>query len=217
MSTMDPPSTAPAPPATGPEPGDNRLRGGSLGLLDIASSTMANIGPAMSFYFGFGLLATTAGVASPLTIVVAGLTVALLGNTLAQFSRAHPSAGGFITFVGKTFGPTSAVTTALLVTAGYIIAMASVIAISGGFLEMTLNYYFGWNVPWILFTLVLTGLAVVLMVRGVGVSTRSPGTSSRSRCGAGRGVGGDHRQARRAPVAQAVHAQPRQGRHVRAR
>jgi amino acid transporter len=193
MSALDPPAAEPAPPSTAPAPtpsasasaattataaappdGD-RLRGGSLNLLDIASSTMANIGPAMSFYFGFGLLATTAGVASPLTIVVAGLTVALLGNTLAQFSRAHPSAGGFITFVGKTFGPTSAVTTALLVTCGYIIAMASVIAISGGFLEMTLNYYFGWNIPWFLFTLMLTALAVTLMVRGVGMSTRIAG------------------------------------------
>ncbi|WP_370354855.1 APC family permease [Catenulispora sp. EB89] len=172
---MDPPSTAPAPSAAEPEPGGNRLRGGSLGLLDIASSTMANIGPAMSFYFGFGLLATTAGVASPLTIVVAGITVALLGNTLAQFSRAHPSAGGFITFVGKTFGPTSAVTTALLITAGYIIAISSVIAISGGFLENTLHYYFHWNVPWILFTVVLTALAVLLMIRGVGVSTKLAG------------------------------------------
>ena len=175
MSTMDPPSTVPAPSAAEPQPGGDRLRGGALGLIDIASSTMANIGPAMSFYFGFGLLATTAGVASPLTIVVAGLTVALLGNTLAQFSRAHPSAGGFITFVGKTFGPTSAVTTALLITAGYIIAISSVIAISGGFLEMTLHYYFGWNIPWFLFTLVLTALAVLLMVRGVGVSTKLAG------------------------------------------
>jgi len=175
MSTMDPPSTVPASSAAEFEPGGDRLRGGSLGLLDIASSTMANIGPAMSFYFGFGLLATTAGVASPLTIVVAGITVALLGNTLAQFSRAHPSAGGFITFVGKTFGPTSAVTTALLITGGYIIAISSVIAISGGFLENTLHYYFHWNVPWILFTVVLTGLAVLLMVRGVGVSTKLAG------------------------------------------
>src|SRR5579871_1442487 len=152
MGALDPASTLPESPATGAEPGRHRLRGGSLGLL-----------------------ATTAGVASPLTIVAAGVTVALLGNTLAQFSRAHPSAGGFITFVGKTFGPTSAVTTSLLVACGYIIAISSVIAISGGFLEMTLRYYFGWNVPWILWTLVLTALSVALVVRGVAVSTKVAG------------------------------------------
>ena len=152
-----------------------RLRGGTLGMVDIAAATMANIGPAMSFFFGFGFLAVTAGVASPLTILAAGIAVALLGNTLAQFSKAHPSAGGFITFVGKTFGPTSAVTTALLVGIGYIIAMVSVIAISGGFLETMLNHYLGWNVPWIIWTLILTALAVALMIRGVGVSTKIAG------------------------------------------
>jgi amino acid transporter len=107
---------------------ENRLRGGALGILDISASTMANIGPAMSFFFGFGLIATTAGLASPLTIVAAAVAIALLGNTLAQFSRAQPSTGGFITFVGKTFGGTSAVATALIAAIGYIIAMAAVIA-----------------------------------------------------------------------------------------
>jgi amino acid transporter len=152
-----------------------RLRRGALGIFDISAATMANIGPAMSFFFGFGFLAFTAGVASPLTIIAAIIAVALLGNTLAQFSRAQPSTGGFITFVGKSFGGTSAVTTALLAGIGYIIAMSSVIAISGGFLSITLNYYLGWNIPWGIFTVVLTALAVVMMIRGVSVSTRIAG------------------------------------------
>jgi amino acid transporter len=152
-----------------------RLRRGALGLIDISASTMANIGPAYSFYFSFGFLVFTAGIAAPLTIVAAIIAVALLGNTLAQFSRAHPSAGGFITFVGKTFGGTSAVTTALLCGAGYIIAISSVLAVSGGFLSTTLQYYFGWNVPWLIFSVLLTGGAIVMMLRGVGVSTRLAG------------------------------------------
>jgi amino acid transporter len=164
-------SKAPVLPANEPE----RLRSGALGMVDIAAATMANIGPAMSFFFGFAFLAETAGVASPLTIIAAGIAVALLGNTLAQFSRAQPSAGGFITFVGKTFGPTSAVTTALLAGLGYIIAMASVIAVSGGFLAITLKHYVGLDVPWIVWTLLLTAVSVVMMVRGVAVSTRLAG------------------------------------------
>ncbi|SPE99801.1 APC family permease [Streptomyces sp. MA5143a] len=152
-----------------------RLRGGVLGMADIAAATMANVGPAMSFFFGFAFLATTAGVASPLTIAAAGIAVALLGNTLAEFSRAHPSAGSFITFVGRTFGPVSAVTTALLAAVGYIIAMAGVVSISGGFVQITLHHYTGVDLPWIIWTLLLTGLAVLLMLRGVVVSTKWAG------------------------------------------
>jgi amino acid transporter len=152
-----------------------RLHRGALGLIDIAASTMANIGPAYSFYFGFGFLVLTAGVAAPLTIIAAVIAVALLGNTLAQFSRAHPSTGGFIAFVGKAFGGASAVTTALLCGAGYIIAISSVFAISGGFLSDALNYYFGWNLPWIIFSVLLTAGALLLTMRGVAVSTKLAG------------------------------------------
>ncbi|HEX9622785.1 MAG TPA: APC family permease [Streptosporangiaceae bacterium] len=157
-----------------PESAD-RLHRGALSLIDISASTMANIGPAYSFFFGFAFLVATAGVAAPLTIIVAGIAIALLGNTLAQFSRAHPSTGGFISFVGKTFGGTSAVTTAILCGAGYIIAISSVLAISGGFLADTLQHYLHWNIPWIILSVILTGGAVFMTMRGVGVSTKLAG------------------------------------------
>jgi amino acid transporter len=152
-----------------------RLHRGALGLVDISASTMANIGPAYSFYFGFAFLVFTAGIAAPLTIVVAGIAIALLGNTLAQFSRVHPSTGGFISFVGKTFGSTSAVTTALLCGVGYIIAIAAVLAVAGGFLSITLQQYLHWNIPWGIFTVLLTLGAVLMMIRGVAVSTKLAG------------------------------------------
>jgi amino acid transporter len=152
-----------------------RLHRGALGLVDISASTMANIGPAYSFYFSAGFLFLTAGIAAPLTILVAGVAIALLGNTLSEFSKAHPSTGGFITFIGKTFGGTSAVTTALLCGAGYIIAISSVLAICGGYLSLLLNYYFSWNVPWVIFSVIFTAGAMVMMYRGVAVSTKLAG------------------------------------------
>jgi amino acid transporter len=167
---------APVPTAESKAPGaPERLHRGALGLVDISASTMANIGPAYSFYFGFGFLVVTAGVAAPLTIILAGIAIALLGNTLSQFSRAHPSTGGFISYVGKTFGGTTAVVTALLCGAGYIIAISSVLAATGGFLSIILQYYFHWNVPWGIFTVILTAGAVLMMIRGVGVSTKLAG------------------------------------------
>ncbi len=152
-----------------------RLRKGALGLVDISASTMANIGPAYSFYFGFAGIVLAAGIGSPLVIVVAIVAIALLGNTLAQFSRAQPSTGGFITFVGKTFGGTSAVTTALLCGAGYIIAISSVLVISGGFLSIMIQYYTGTAIPWIIFSAIFTAAAMFMMFRGVAVSTKLAG------------------------------------------
>jgi amino acid transporter len=152
-----------------------RLHRGALGLVDISASTMANIGPAYSFYFAFAGMVILAGLASPLVIVVAVVAIALLGNTLSEFSRAQPSTGGFITFVGKTFGGTSAVTTALVAGAGYIIAISSVLVISGGFLSIMLQFYFNVSIPWIIFSALFTAGAMFMMFRGVAVSTKLAG------------------------------------------
>lgn len=155
-----------------------RLRQGVLGLLDISAATMANIGPAMSFYFGFGYLAYTAGLASPLTIIAAGVAILFLGNTLSEFTKVLPSTGGFISFIGKTFGGRAAVTTAILTGAGYIAAMASVIAIVGGFFQTLLqNYHVAGlqSVPWIIWVLIFLAFASYMMIRGISLSTKLAG------------------------------------------
>src|ERR1051326_3916045 len=152
-----------------------RLQQGALNLVDIATSTMANIAPAMSFFFSSALIAGAAGIGSPLTIVVAAIAIALLGNTLAEFSRSIPSTGSFITFIGKTFGPVMAVTTTIVVSIGYIVAMASVIDISGGWTQIILQRYIGINVPWQILTLLFVAIVFFLMVRGVHLSTRWAG------------------------------------------
>ena len=69
----------------GPTATGGRLRSGQLGTWDLTVSTVANIGPGIDFYFAFGVIAVTAGVAAPLTILAAGVAVVLLAAALAPF------------------------------------------------------------------------------------------------------------------------------------
>ncbi|HVB43536.1 MAG TPA: APC family permease [Streptosporangiaceae bacterium] len=156
-------------------PAPERLSRGVLNLAEIATSTMANIAPAMSFYFSMALIAGAAGVASPLTIITAAIAIALLGNTLAQFTKSIPSTGSFITFIGKAFGPVAALTTAIVMSAGYIVAVSSVVAIAGGWTSDILAKYAHVHVAWQLLTAVLTLIAFALVVRGVSLSTKWAG------------------------------------------
>jgi hypothetical protein len=82
----------------------DHLKSGQLGTADVTASTVANIGPGIDFYFAFGVIAVTAGVAAPLTIVAAGVAVVLLAFTVAEFTKAEPSAGSFITYVETALG-----------------------------------------------------------------------------------------------------------------
>jgi amino acid transporter len=141
----------------------------------LTVSTVANIGPGIDFYFAFGVIAVTAGVAAPLTIVAAGIAVVLLATTVAEFTRAEPSAGSFITYVETGLGARAGVVTALLVTVGYTVAMTGVFAMSGGLLAMTLAHYLSWDVPWGPLSLVLTVAAIWVTARGVKLSTSAVG------------------------------------------
>ena len=147
------------------------LKAGQLGTVDVTASTVANIGPGIDFYFAFGVIAVTAGVAAPLTILAAGVAVVLLAFTVAEFTRAEPSAGSFITYVETSLGARAGVVAALLVAVGFTVAIAGVFTMSGGMVTMTLAHYTAWRLPWEPLTLVLTGGAIWLTARGVRLST----------------------------------------------
>jgi len=149
----------------------DQLRGGQLTTADVTASTVANIGPGIDFYFGFGVIAVTAGTGAPLTILAAAAAVLLLALSVAEFTRDEPSAGSFIEYVEDGLGPVAGVATALLVVVGYTIAMAGVFTMAGGFLADTLGRWTHWMPPWGPLSVLLTLGALALMVRGVRLST----------------------------------------------
>ena len=157
--------------------GGEHLKSGQLGVADVTASTVANIGPGIDFYFAFGVIAVTAGVAAPLTIVAAGVAVVLLAFTVAEFTKAEPSAGSFITYVETSLGSRAGVATALLVAVGYTVAIASVFAMSGGMVAMTVSHYTSWHPAWGPLTLILTVGAIWLTGRGVKLSTAAVGAA----------------------------------------
>jgi amino acid transporter len=164
-------------PVIGSQPGGDRPKSGQLGTWDLTVSTVANIGPGIDFYFAFGVIAVTAGVAAPLTILAAGIAVVFLAATVAEFTRAEPSAGSFITYVETGLGPQAGVLTALLVTVGYTVALTGVFTMSGGLLAMTLAHYTSLTVPWGPLSVVLTAAAIWVTAKGVKLSTAAVGVA----------------------------------------
>ncbi len=151
-----------------------RLKMKELRTFDIAGSTMANIGPAMSFYFAFSYLAFTAGIAAPLTFIAAAVAIGFLGYTMAQFSKVHPSTGSFVSYIGKAWGPTVAITSVIVIMTGFLFAILGAIAVAGWFTAYTINHYVhGFPTStWPLFMIAIFIAGAYLMVRGVKISTR---------------------------------------------
>jgi amino acid transporter len=150
---------------------DHRLRQGSLGLSQTIASTLATIAPAMSFFFGFGVIVSGAGVGAPLTIVLAMVVILFLTNTLAEFSRYRPSTGSFVTFIGMAFGPAAGAAASIVATVGYCIAAASAVVVSGGWAHSTWLLFVGNDIPWQVLSLLATVFVGLLVARGVRLST----------------------------------------------
>lgn len=149
----------------------HRLQRNSLSLGQIIASTLANIAPAMSFFFGFAVIVAGAGVGAPLTILVAMVVILFLTNTLAEFSKYRPSAGSFVTFIGMAFGPVAGAAASIFVVVGYCVAASSVVVISGGWAHSTLQLFLGIDIPWQLLSLIATAIVGWLVARGVSLST----------------------------------------------
>lgn len=146
-----------------------------LGLVGVTASTVANIGPGIDFYFAFGVIAVTAGVAAPLTIIISGIGVFLLGFIVAEFTRMEPSAGSFITYIETSFGPGAGVLVAWLLAVGFTVAIAGVFAMSGGMISLTLDHYSSWHPSWLPLALVASAGALALTLRGASLSTTAIG------------------------------------------
>src|ERR1700716_2594727 len=81
------------------------LKPEALGLVGVTMQAITHIAPAIAALFFTQFLVTLAGVTAPLAYVVAVIVVLMLGNTLIQFSRHLPSAGGYYTYVSRALGP----------------------------------------------------------------------------------------------------------------
>jgi amino acid transporter len=148
-----------------------KLRQNTLSLGHVVASTLANIAPAMSFFFGFAVIVRGAGLASILTILTAMVVILFLTNTIAEFSRFTPSAGSFVTFTGKAFGPSIAAAASLFVTFGYIVAGSTVVSIAGVWVADTINTFWHISLNWAVLTILISLVVGWLLVRGVAVST----------------------------------------------
>ena len=82
-------------------PPEQQLAGNSLGLFDTTSSTLANIAPALSVFLTIPVIVASMGAMAPWAFVIAAVAILCTGNSLIEFTRRIPSAGGFISYITR--------------------------------------------------------------------------------------------------------------------
>jgi amino acid transporter len=159
------------------EVGEARLARGALSLFDTISSTLANLAPVEGIFLSVTLVVFAMGAQAPWAFLIAGIAILATGNTMSEFSKSIPSAGSFVTFIGRGVGARAPRTgsalagiTYYLLVLCYPITIGAVVVFMGSWVSSL----FGWgNVGWLLITLAGVALAVPLLLRGVVISARA--------------------------------------------
>jgi amino acid transporter len=133
------------------------LARGALTLFDTISSTLANLAPVEGIFLAITLVVFAMGSMTPWAFLIAGAAILATGNTMSEFSRSIPSAGSFVTFIGRGIGARAPRTGQVLAGVSYYMLMICYPVTVGAvvvFMGSWVSSLAGWgNVGWLLVTL----------------------------------------------------------------
>ncbi len=148
------------------------LRAGALSTVDLVAAGMAQIAPAIASFFVLGAIVAVAGVGTPLVVLIAGLGFAFHVNSTAEFNRTIPSAGSYVTYLGRAFGDrVGAAGAAVFTLAQLTIGMALFYQV-GVWTASSVQAAFGVTLAWWIPTLVVEAAVAALVVIGIRLSIR---------------------------------------------
>ena len=145
------------------------LKPEALGLVGVTMQAITHIAPAIAALFFTQFLVTLAGVTAPLAYVVAVLLVLMLGNTLIQFSRVLPSAGGYYTYVSRALGARVGFLTSWMFILYSPMAGGVVCGFFGFIVAGELKASYGVDLPWLWAAAVIIGGGAVATFQYIGI------------------------------------------------
>lgn len=150
-------------------PVQSDLKPEALGLLAVTMQAITHIAPAIAALFFTGFLVFLAGVTAPLAYVVAVLLVLALGNTLIQFSKHLPSAGGYYTYVSRALGARMGFLTSWMFILYSPMAGGVVCGFFGFIVAGEFKVSYGWDLPWLWAAAVVAGAVSVAIFQYIGI------------------------------------------------
>ena len=151
-----------------------------LTLLDAVAQSIGFMGPVFSIAFlvpllvGLNASGNGAGVAAPLSVLIAAVGVLGLGWTVAQYAKRIHAAGSLYDYVTDGLGPRVGAAAGYLYYTGILALGAGILVMVSGTIYDTIEAEFGVHpLPRLGWDLLLLALIVVILYLGVALSTRA--------------------------------------------
>jgi amino acid transporter len=158
-----------------------RLGAKVLSLPDVIAQSVGFMGPVFSSAFVIplvvGVISATGkggGVASPLSVIIAGIGVFALGWIVSRYAREIHAAGSLYDYVTRGLGSRVGTAAGWLYYGGVTVLLTGLLLLIGGYLQSTIQAEFNVNpLPSWAWTLVIIVLIAGILYFGVRLSTRT--------------------------------------------
>jgi amino acid transporter len=145
----------------------------ALGLRDVVFQGITHIAPAVNVVFTLPVIATQAGAAMPLSLLLSMLVCFFIANTVAQFARHLPSSGGYYTYVSRGLGPRFGFVTTWSYLIYEIIGPAATVGYLGFAISSFLKAGAAIDLPWWIFSIATAIIVWVLTYLSIRLSTHT--------------------------------------------
>ncbi len=150
---------------------ENRLKKGQVGTWGAIAEEISAMAPACDAIAFVVSSAIFAFFLTPLSFIIATLTMFLEVNTLYHLSRRHASAGGYYGYIANAFGPVPAISAGLMYPMYQIVSTAAIpVFVAGVVLPGVVKYFLGVGMPaWIWIPFILAFIIIPIMIAIIGI------------------------------------------------
>jgi len=149
-----------------------QLSHNAVGLREVVFQSITGMAPAGAVAFALTYVASAAGAALPLSLLLAMIPSLMVASTVAQFAKKIPSAGGYYTYTSRGLNPYAGFITAWFFLFYEPLMPSTVFAVVGFLVQTTFPTVFGIHIPWYVWSIVGILLLHLITYRSIQASSK---------------------------------------------
>jgi amino acid transporter len=149
------------------------LEPNAIGFGGAMFQSLTHIAPGVGLVFGIAPAMAVAGAAVPLSTLFGLVATLLVAYSLGQLARVAPSAGYYMTWLGRAFSPRLGFMAAWITLFAEGAGPASLFLVMSWLMQGSLPSLLGWNPPWVIWDILLALALFTIAYVGVKVSARA--------------------------------------------
>ena len=150
------------------------LQENAIGLPGILMQGIATIAPSFAILASFVFIVTYAGLSTPWAFLFGGVLLGLQALNAAQLAKVFPSAGGWYTWIARTFHPRAGFFAGVLFSVWLPpVAALTLSYLAKTVLEPSVKSEYGVDVPWWIWVVAGLALVIYFAYQGITISEKA--------------------------------------------